>query len=408
MNKYLILKPNRERSLLRCHPWVFSGAVASVKGNPEVGETVAVQSSTGEFLAWAAYSPSSQIRGRVWSWNQDEIVDRGFFRRKILSAISGRLYGLGQAAELQDILNLTPFHSNAQRLVYAESDGIPGFILDRYADTLVAQILTAGTEFWRNTLMDLSMELTGAARLYERSDVDVRKLEGLEFRSGLARGSELTGPLVIEEYGLRFYVDVRVGHKTGYYLDQRFNRHRAGELSSGCEILDCFSYTGGFSLHMLAGGAASVLSVDSSAEALSLAKENLGLNQLQPEKVEWLEGDLFKVLRTFRDSRRTFDMIVLDPPKFAQTAAQAERAARGYKDINLLAFKLLRPGGLLLTFSCSGGVSADLFQKIVAGAAQDAGVNAQILEHLFQAPDHPIALNFPEAAYLKGLVVRVE
>ncbi len=404
----LILKPGRDRSLLRRHPWIFSGAVAEVKGNPGRGETIAVQSTAGDFLAWAAYSPASQIRARVWSWDAGETIDANFFQRKILTALSGRLYSQRGGQDPRDILHLDPFHSNAQRLVYAESDGLPGFILDRYADTLVAQILTSGAEYWRETLMDLSVALTGAARLYERSDVDVRKLEGLEFRSGLARGTGHEDSLIIEENGLLFYVDPYLGHKTGVYLDQRANRRRAGELSAGREILDCFSYTGGFSIHMLAGGAASVLSVDSSAEALSLAKENLALNHLPPGHADWLEGDVFQALRTFRDSRRTFDLIILDPPKFAQTAAQAERAARGYKDINLLALKLLRPGGLLLTFSCSGGVSADLFQKIVAGAALDAGVNAQILEHLAQAPDHPVALNFPEAAYLKGLLLRVE
>jgi 23S rRNA (cytosine1962-C5)-methyltransferase len=284
-------------------------------------------------------------------------------------------------------------------------------VLDRYADTLVTQILSAGAEHWRNTLADLAMELTGAARLFERSDVDVRELEGLQQRVGVLRGDEPGGnqpqaEIIIEEGGLKFAVDVRGGHKTGYYLDQRFNRQRVAAYANGREMLDCFCYDGGFSAFGLAAGATSVTLVDASADALRRAQANIERNTLPLERVEFQEGDVFQLLRKFRDSRRAFDLIVLDPPKFAQTAAQAERAARGYKDINLLAFKLLRPGGILATFSCSGGISAELFQKIVAGAALDAGVEAQILEQLHQAADHPVSLHFPEGAYLKGLIVR--
>jgi 23S rRNA (cytosine1962-C5)-methyltransferase len=278
-------------------------------------------------------------------------------------------------------------------------------VVDRYGEILVVQLLSAGPERWRETLADLLLELGGARSVYERSDVDVRRLEGLPERSGALRGPEPDGSLVIREHGLRFQVDVRAGHKTGFYLDQRLNRRLVRSLSSGCEVLDCFSYTGGFTLNAAFGGAASVLSVEASAAAIALAQENLRLNHLDAGNVDWLEGDVFQVLRGFRDRGRSFDLIVLDPPKFAATAAQAERAARGYKDINLLAFKLLRPGGLLATFSCSGGISAELFQKIVAGAALDAGVEARVLYWLEQAPDHPVALNFPEGAYLKGLVV---
>jgi 23S rRNA (cytosine1962-C5)-methyltransferase len=244
-------------------------------------------------------------------------------------------------------------------------------------------------------------------RLYERSDAEVRRLEGLDECSGPLRGDLPPQRLQIHENGLKFWVDVAHGHKTGHYLDQRDNRLRLMQRAAGRQVLDCFAYTGGFTVHALAGGAESVLAVDSSADALALARENLALNDLPAGRAEWLEGDVFQVLRQLRDRRRSFDLIVLDPPKFAPTAALAERAARGYKDINLLAFKLLRPGGLLFSFSCSGGVSADLFQKIVAGAALDAGVQAQIVEYLHQSPDHPVALNFPEGAYLKGLVLRV-
>lgn len=360
-----------------------------------MGDTVEVRSSEGVFLGRAAYSPQSQIRARMWTFDPDEAVDEDFFRGKIKAALEARKVMVDDGA------------TNACRLIHGESDGLPGLVADRYGDTVVVQFLSAGPERWRDTLVDLMAELSGAERVYERSDVDVRRLEGLPERAGQVKGAQVEGPLVIEENGLRFWVDVRAGHKTGFYLDQRLNRALVGSFARGREVLDCFSYTGGFTLNAVYAGATSVLAVDASGEALALAQENLRLNELPAERVDWLEGDVFQLLRGFRDRGRSFDLIVLDPPKFAATAAQAERAARGYKDINLLAFKLLRPGGLLATFSCSGGISAELFQKIVAGAAQDAGISAQILFAMRQAPDHPVALNFPEGAYLKGLILRV-
>jgi 23S rRNA (cytosine1962-C5)-methyltransferase len=269
------------------------------------------------------------------------------------------------------------------------------------------QVLSAGMERWYQTCADIVLELTGAARVFERSDAVVRQLEGLLPRVGALRGTAPPQRIKIGEGRLEFWVDVRKGQKTGFYLDQRVNRARVGALARDKEVLDCFCHSGGFALHALASGAKSVLSVDSSAEALRLARENLALNSLPEDKAEWREGDVFEVLRSLRDEARRFDMIILDPPKFAPTAAVAEKAARGYKDINLLAFKLLRPGGLLATFSCSGGISAELFQKIVAGAALDAGLDVQIVEQFTATPDHPVALNFPESAYLKGLLCRI-
>ena len=291
------------------------------------------------------------------------------------------------------------------RLVHGESDGLPGLVVDRYGDTLVMQVLSAGMERWRGVLADLLVELTGCANLYERSDAEVRDLEGLPARSGILRG-KLPAPLIIREHGLKFYVDVEKGQKTGFYLDQRDNRRRIGELSNDKDVLNCFCYSGGFSLSALQGGARSVLSVDSSAEALALARENLTLNNLAADRAEWLEADVFKSLRLMRDQGKSFDLIVLDPPKFAPTAHHAANAARAYKDINLWALKLLRPGGLLATFSCSGGVTADLFQKILAGAAMDANVTAQIVGRFAADADHPAVLNFPEGEYLKGLLLR--
>lgn len=389
----LTLKPGREKSLQRLHPWVFSGAVQKVSGSPAPGETLRLLSAEGQFLAWAAYSPVSQIRARVWSFSEEETIDEAFLRRRLESALRRRA-ALGA--------EFSPQPGQALRLVHAESDGLPGFILDWYDGVLVGQFLTAGAEQWRETLADLAMQQLSARAFYERSDADVRQLEGLSPRSGLMRGVLENPRLQIQEDGLRLWVDVAQGHKTGFYLDQRANRIRVGRACARREVLNCFCYTGGFSLHAARAGASSVLSVDTSAEALALAQENAALNQL--EGLEWLEADVFTALRKFRDQNRSWDVIILDPPKFAPTAAQAERAARGYKDINRLAFKLLRPGGLLFTFSCSGGIDAALFQKIVASAALDAGTQAQIVEHLWQGADHPVALSFPEGEYLKGLV----
>jgi len=387
----VILKKGREKSLLRRHPWIFSGAVHHLDEEPASGLTVDLLSSDNKFLARASYSPTSQIRARVWTF-EDEVVGEEFFRRKIRSSLVTR-----------QKLNVER-QSSAYRLVYAESDGIPGLIVDKYNDVLVLQSLTAGTEYWKDTIAGILLEETGLSTIYERSDADVRKLEGLEPKIGLLRGNLLSPSFSITENDLQFEVNLQSGHKTGFYLDQRNNRLRVRQIAKDKDVLDCFCYTGGFTVNALAGGAKSVLSVDSSADALELCKENIALNNFSIDKNTSLAGDVFHLLRKFRDENRSFDMIILDPPKFAPTSAHTEKATRAYKDINLLAFKLLRPDGILVTFSCSGGVDAGLFQKIVAGAALDAGVEAQIVEHLSQGPDHPVALNFPEGAYLKGLV----
>jgi 23S rRNA (cytosine1962-C5)-methyltransferase len=387
----IIINAGREKSLLRRHPWIFASAIKSMDQEIASGSTVDLLSSEGKFLARASYSPTSQIRARVWTFN-DEPVDREFFRRKIKSAI-----------ELRRMSGVES-HTNAYRLIHAESDGLPGFVVDRYKDILVLQSTTAGSEFWKEVVADILVEETGIQNIYERSDVDVRELEGLKPVTGILRGTIPNSKITIQEHELKFNVDIQHGHKTGFYLDQRANRHRVGEFSKDRDVLNCFCYTGGFSIHALANGAKSVLSVDSSADALALLEENIALNNLPAERHISLEGDVFQLLRKFRDENRSFDMIILDPPKFAPTAAHAEKASRAYKDINLLAFKLLRHGGMLFTYSCSGGIDAALFQKIVASAALDAGVDATIIEHLSQGSDHPVSLHFPEGAYLKGLV----
>lgn len=384
----LILKPGREKSLKRRHPWIFSGGIAKVEGQPKLGDTVKVCSADGAFLAVAAYSPESQIRARVWDWT-DINIDAAFFAQRIARAAAAR----------------DGFDFDAVRLVHGESDGLPGVVADRFGDTVVVQLLSAGAERWRGAIADALVALPGVQRVIERSDADVRQLEGLPPQTGLLRGPALQGPLSVSEHGLQFGVDAEQGHKTGFYLDQRDNRLLLRGMVKDKTVLDCFCYCGGFALNALAGGAKAVTAIDSSGPAIAAAQANAARNNMPA--AEWIEADVFQSLRKFRDAGRTFDVIVLDPPKFAPTAAHAEKAARAYKDINLIGFKLLNPGGALMTYSCSGGVSPDLFQKIIAGAALDAGVDARIERWLHAAADHPVALNFPEGEYLKGLLLRV-
>lgn len=389
--KVIKLRDGKERSLLRRHPWVFQGSVASGKADP--GETVRVEAHDGRFLAWAAYSPSSMIRVRAWSFDEAERIDAAFFRRRIERALALR--------------RRLPIASDGVRLIHGEADGLPGLIVDRYADILSAQFLSAGTERWKATIADALLEASGLTRLYERSDSGVRNLEGLEPATGWLRGAGDTA-VTIREHGWQLTLDVAEGHKTGFYLDQRDNRLRFSQLVQqlGAQsVLNCYCYTGGFSIAALAGGATRVVSVDSSAPALERAKAHVALNGFDMARAEFADADVNAYLREALKRGERFDAIVLDPPKFAPTAAHAERASRAYKDINRLALKLLAPGGLLLTFSCSGGIGAELFHKIVAGAGLDAEVDGAILARLEAACDHPTTITFPEGEYLKGLVV---
>ncbi|RZL96288.1 MAG: methyltransferase domain-containing protein [Variovorax sp.] len=396
--KLLRLRPGKERSLQRRHPWVFESAIA--KGGGDAGETVRIESDEGKFLAWAAFSPHSKIRARAWSFDEAQRIDAAFMSARVASAVAAR-----QLFDLQ---------SDGVRLIHGEADGLPGLIVDRYGDTLVAQFLSAGVERWKDALADALLAATGLAKLYERSDASGREREGLKPVTGWLRGS---GPTerTIREHDWRLTLDVATGHKTGFYLDQRVNRQRFAELAAHRRfrrVLNCFCYTGGFTVAALAGlkaaGAlegAELVSIDSSQPALERARAHVALNGFEGAGTEFLDADVNATLRRFIDEGRTFDAIVLDPPKFAPTVAHAERAARAYKDINRLGLKLLVPGGVLLTFSCSGGIGADLFHKIVAGAGIDAGVDGYISERLGAAPDHPMTIEFPEGEYLKGLVV---
>ena len=389
--KIITLLDGRERSLLRRHPWVFESGVAS--GKADSGETVRVQAHDGRFLAWAAYSPSSMIRLRAWSFDEHEHIDAAFFARRIERALAVR-----------ETLQLD---SDGVRLIHGEADGLPGLVVDRYGDTLCAQFLSAAAERWKDVIAAALLKASGATRLYERSDASVRGLEGLPARTGWLEGDGAT-QVTIREHGWRFNVDVATGHKTGFYLDQRDNRRIFADTVRQFgfkRVLNCFCYTGGFSIAALAGGATLVAGIDSSGPALAQAEAHVALNGFDPAQHRMLDADVNRSLRELIDRGERFDAIVLDPPKFAPTAAHAERAARAYKDINRLAFTVLRPGGALFTFSCSGGISADLFHKIVAGAGLDAGIDARIHARLGAAPDHPMTVTFPEGEYLKGLVV---
>jgi 23S rRNA (cytosine1962-C5)-methyltransferase len=400
----LILQPGKERSLFKRHPWVFDTSVARLVGHARPGDTVTIVSTTGEPLAKAAWSPHSKIRARVWSFDVDATIDHAFFKRRVAAAVRRRR-ALPALAEQQGL-----------RLIHAESDGLPGVIADQYGDTVVVQLTSAGAEKWRAAIVDGLVKALGAmgcARIYERSDSEVRGLEGLEPVTGWLHGEAPANDIVIEEHGVTMAVDIVAGHKTGFYLDQRANRRLLAELSNGKRVLNCFCYTGGFSLQALAGngtgGASSVLSIDSSQPALDRAAANLALNpQLDATRAEWRCANVFDELRVLKAAGATFDLIVLDPPKFAPSASHAERASRAYKDINLHGFRLLAPGGLMMTYSCSGGIGGELFQKVVAGAACDSRRTARILRRLQGSADHPVDLAFPEGEYLKGLLLQAD
>lgn len=390
--KQVFLKPGREKSLLRKHPWIFSGAIQKVIGEPEPGETVAVLDGGGKQLGWGAFSGISQIRVRMWSFNPHEEINREFLHNRVFRAIQTR----------KALVSLQ--NTNSRRLIYAENDGLPGIIADQYGDVVVLQLSSAGAYRWRSVIIDEIVRQTGCRCLFEKSDADVIQLEGLDEVVKIQYGDMHAERIMVEENGLKYFLNLQGGQKTGFYLDQRNNRLLLRSFSQDKRVLDCFSFSGGFTLNALKGGAKKVTTLDSSEAALKQAEENIRLNDKTPEKVELVLDNAFEYLRKLRDRGEQFDLIILDPPKFAPTTAQVERASRAYKDINLLAFKLLAPGGILFTFSCSGGVNMPLFHKIVADAALDAGRNAQIIQFLHQAEDHPVSTAFPEGEYLKGLV----
>lgn len=394
MSASLILNPDREKSLLRRHPWVFASAIKEFKGVIRMGDTVDILSSEGKFLAKAAWSPKSQIQARVWTFDQKEVIDNGFFLRRIDQALAIR-------APLIAKQKLTGY-----RLIAFESDGLPGVTIDRYADVLVCQLLSAGADKHRNKIVWALQKRFPECSILERSDVAVRAKEGLEQVVQVLHG-DVPDEVVIEENGVKIIVDLKHGHKTGFYLDQRSSRQITAGYTKDKEVLNCFSYTGTFGSYALKSGAKSVTNIDVSDNALQTAKRNVEINHLDINKCEFVNKDVFTALREYRETKRQFDVIILDPPKFVDTKASLNRACRGYKDINMIAMQIIRPGGIISTFSCSGLLSADLFQKVVADAALDAGRTVHFLEKLGQASDHPVSSNYPEGFYLKGLVCHV-
>ena len=403
MTATLILQSGKSGSLRRRHPWIFAGSVATLKGRARAGDTVIVEDEHGVVMGRAAWSPESKIRARMWTFDANETIDHAFFKRRVAQAVARR-HGWS-------VLRGNQIEPAGERLIHGEADSLPGVIADRYGDTVVLQLTSAGADAWREAIVAGIVQATHCKQIYERSDSDVRKLEGLQPVTGWIAAKGLNenanhGFPQIDEHGVNFAVDVAGGHKTGFYLDQRDNRLLLRSLAKGRRVLNCFCYTGGFSLQALAGGAASVISIDSSGPALAQAQVNLAMNpQMDAARAEWRDADVFQALRDYHKAGQQFDLIVLDPPKFAPSAAHADQAARAYKDINLFGFKLLAPGGLMMTYSCSGGIGVELFQKIVASAAADAGRDARILRRLMASSDHPVGLAAPEGEYLKGLLV---
>ncbi len=393
----VILKSGRDKPVRQRHPWIFSGAIASLPAGVEDGEFVEVVDAAGTWLARGYLNRRSQIQVRLLTWNQSEIIDADFWRRRLAAAL--------------DLRRTLPALEgcNALRLVNAENDYVPGLTVDRYDEYLVLQAGTLAIDRRKAMLAQILLELTGCRGIVERSDMAVRKLEGLSPATGTLAGSAPPDTIDIREDGLLFQVDLAHGQKTGFYTDQRTNRRRVAAYSEDRRVLNAFSYTGAFAVHALRFGATHVTNIDSSVDALAMGETNLRRNGFDPDRqAEAIAGDVFTILRDWHDEPdRRFDLIILDPPKFAQNQGAVDRALRGYKEINRLALRLLRPGGILATFSCSGLVSADLFQKVVFGAAVDAGRSVQVLEWLRQSPDHPVAITFPEGDYLKGLICRV-
>jgi len=390
------LKSSRDKIIQNMHPWIFSGAIDSVSGNPANGETVEILSSKGELAGKGSYSPSSQIRVRILSFNPEEEINSTFLHSRILKSIN-------QRKQTIDLKN-----TNAFRLINSESDGLPGVIVDKYNEYLVCQFLSAGAEYLKKNIVEILAEELKPKGIYERSDVDVREKENLKPVKGLLSGKEPDDLIEVTENGIKFFVDIKHGHKTGFYLDQSDNRKLLLNFVKDRTVLNCFSYTGGFSVYALKGGAKKVTNIESSLPAISISMKNFQLNNLDENKVEHVTEDVFKVLRKFRDEGKTFDVIILDPPKFAESVSHVTKASRAYKDVNLLAMKIINPGGILFTFSCSGHVSQDLFKKIVAGAAIDSGRDVKIIKQLSQSSDHPVSLNFPEGHYLKGFICFVQ
>lgn len=389
------LKKGKEKAVWQHHPWVFSGAVEKIKGKPTNGDVVKVVAPNGDFLAYGYFNDQSRVAVRLLEWDENIAINAEWYEQKIAKAVQSR-------AQFVDDTK-----TNAYRLIFSEADFLPGLIVDRYADFLSVQILSTGIEQAKDTIIDILIKLIKPKGIFDRSDATARTHEGITAENGLLWGTAPATFIEVKENGIKYHINIAEGQKSGFYCDQRDNRSLLAGYAKGKSVLDCFSYSGGFTLNAFAHGAKEITSVDSSALAIETLKQNIILNQFDQQQHIAIQSDVNKQLRAFKDEGKKFDVVVLDPPKYAPSRSALDRAARAYKDLNRLGLLLLESGGLLATFSCSGAVDIDTFKQIIAWAALDAGKEVQIIRQFSQPEDHPVRLSFPEGEYLKGLLVRV-
>lgn len=388
------LKRGKEKAVLQRHPWVFSGALEKIMGNPENGDVVKVLSANNDFLAYGYFNNQSRVAVRLLEWDENQQIDEKWYAAKINQAIASRAH-------------LNTKDTNAYRLIFSEADFLPGLIVDQYADFLSVQILSTGIEKAKPIIISLLVKALQPKGIFDRSDATARTHEGITAENGLLWGEAPAAFIAVKENGITYHINIAEGQKSGFYCDQRDNRKFLANYAKGKTVLDCFSYSGGFTLNALAEGAKTVTSVDSSALAIETLKQNITLNKFDKKKADAIQSDVNKQLRAFKDEGKKFDIVVLDPPKYAPSRSALDRAARAYKDLNRLGLLLLESGGLLATFSCSGAVDIETFKQIIAWAALDAGKEVQVIRQFSQPEDHPVRLSFPEGEYLKGLLVRV-
>lgn len=391
----VLLKKGKEKAALQKHPWIFSGAIDKVKGTPSNGDVVRVLAADKTFLAYGYYNSQSRVAVRLLEWEEDSIIDKSWYEQKILKAILSRAHVLHNE------------ETNTCRLIFSEADYLPGLIVDKYAGFLSLQILSAGIENVKTDIIDILRAALNPTGIFDKSDASARTHENLEVSQGLLWGETPPEFIEVRENNVRYHINIADGQKSGFYCDQRDNREILAAYTTGKDVLDCFCYSGGFTLNSLKQGAKHVTSVDSSALAIETMKHNLGLNGFSEDQQTSIQSDVNKQLRVFKEEGKSFDVIILDPPKYAPSRSALDRAARAYKDLNRLGMLLLKPGGILATYSCSGAVDLDTFKQIIAWAALDAGREVQIIKQFHQPEDHPVRISFPEGEYLKGLMVRV-
>ena len=389
------LKKGKEKAVRQLHPWIFSGAIENIKGKPENGEIVDVTDHSGEFLARGFFNDQSRVAVRILEWDQAVVVDEAWWRARIKKAVSAR----------QGLFDST--HTNTYRLIFSEADFVPGLIVDRYGDYLSLQLLTSGIEKLKDIIVDELVTLLPVKGIFDRSDASARAHDGMEASFGILYGTEPPEFVEVIENDVKYLINIAAGQKSGFFCDQRDNRRIVAQHAQGKRVLDCFSYSGGFTLNALKYGASSVVSVDSSALAIETMNQNILLNGFDASQYQAIQSDVNKYLRVLKEGNEKFDVIVLDPPKYAPSRSSLDKASRAYKDLNRMAMGLLNSGGMLATFSCSGAVDISHFKQILAWAALDAGKEIQYIYQFCQPEDHPVRSSFPEGEYLKGLLCRV-